>query len=107
MSFAIIYPIGQLVAYILASRQKCVDPPKGLIIIITIICYVRFHTICTICVGEDNMTTVYSSRTTESAADIYLILISGLSAVTIVILIIIIIAMVVALKRYLINNHLH
>ena len=67
-------------------------------------------------IGVD-LTTVYSSRKTgddlttrkkEPDANTYLILISGLSVVTIIILIVIIIAMVVALKRYLItSNHLH
>ena len=51
------------------------------------------------------MTTVYNLRKIEPGG--YLILISGLSVVTIVILVVIIIAMVIVLKRYLINNHLH
>ena len=53
-------------------------------------------------VGAD-LTTVYSSRKTESGVDRYLILISGLSVVIIIILVAIVVAMVVALKRYLIN----
>ena len=76
---------------------------------IIIVCvYIRLHinSYYDVCLGTD-LTTVYTSRKTEPDADRYLILISGLSVVTIVILTVIIITMVVALKRYLINNHLH
>ena len=53
-----------------------------------------------------DLTTVYSSRKTESGVDRYLILISaGLSVVIIIIILLvaIVVAMVVALKRYLLK----
>ena len=52
-----------------------------------------------------NLTTVYNSRKTQPDVDRYLILISGLSVVTIAILMVIIIAMMIVLKRYLITSN--